>query len=250
MTYNGIQVVTPAPAGAGGLAINNNFMALSTHVDTVNPAAGNDSTQNFAVGSRWYNSSTTVEWVCLDNTASAAVWTAVDSGALADYLPLAGGALTGSVTTTGTVSATGTDSIGSVPSNVAAVLGGIDYTPSGWGGTGLFFSAYDSAASAWRAFSMVLGGDGTAYFGDPVTGTPWMNLSSTTASFVGAVKPGAVLELKSYTSGTLPAEVDGGLIFVSDARNPGEGTGAGTGCVCFGKAGAWCAVWSGVALTA
>jgi len=41
-----------------------------------------------------------------------------------------------------------------------------------------------------------LGGDGTAYFGDPVAGAPWMNLSSTTATFAGAVKPGGLLVLE------------------------------------------------------
>jgi hypothetical protein len=90
-SYNGLQVATPSPTGDGGLAINNNFKALSTHVSTLNPTVGNDSTQSFAVGSRWYNRSTTVEWICLDATAGAAVWTAVASGALAGYLPLSGG---------------------------------------------------------------------------------------------------------------------------------------------------------------
>jgi hypothetical protein len=50
-SYNGLQVVTPSPTGDGGLAINNNFKALSTHVSTLNPTVGNDSTQSFAVGS-------------------------------------------------------------------------------------------------------------------------------------------------------------------------------------------------------
>jgi hypothetical protein len=79
-SYNGLQVVSPTPTGSGGLAINNNFKALSTQVSAVNPTSGNDSSQGFAVGSRWYNSSTTVEWICLGNTAGAAVWTAINSG--------------------------------------------------------------------------------------------------------------------------------------------------------------------------
>ena len=31
-SYNGLQVVTPNPTGPGGLAINNYFKAVSTHV--------------------------------------------------------------------------------------------------------------------------------------------------------------------------------------------------------------------------
>ena len=65
--------------GRGGLAINNNFKALSTHLDTVNPTSGNDGTQGFVAGSRWYNSSTTVEWICTSNATGAAAWTAVQS---------------------------------------------------------------------------------------------------------------------------------------------------------------------------
>ena len=93
-SYNGLRVVAPDPTGNGGLAINNNFKALSTHVSTLGPTSGNDSSQGFVVGSRWYNSTTTVESICLDNTASAAVWVPIASDA---YLSLAGGTLTGDV---------------------------------------------------------------------------------------------------------------------------------------------------------
>jgi hypothetical protein len=102
---NGLQVVSPAPTGAGGLAINNNFKALSTHVDTVNPTTSDDGTQGFVAGSRWYNSSTTVEWICTSNATGAAAWTAVASGALAGYLPLPGGTMSGDIDGVGTLTA-------------------------------------------------------------------------------------------------------------------------------------------------
>jgi hypothetical protein len=72
--YNGIQVLTPDPCGSGGLALNNNFKALSTHVDTTDPTSSNDTTEHFSTGSRWFNSATTDEWICTDPTQGAAVW--------------------------------------------------------------------------------------------------------------------------------------------------------------------------------
>src|SRR5580658_8922668 len=92
---SGLQVVTPDPPDAGGAAINANFRALATMIAATDPGVDDDATAGFGVGSRWYNSATTVEWICLDSTPGAAVWTAVDSAALAGYLPLAGGTMTG-----------------------------------------------------------------------------------------------------------------------------------------------------------
>jgi hypothetical protein len=46
--YNGIQLVTPDPIGFGGLALNSNFKALSTHIDTTDPASGNDTAEGFS----------------------------------------------------------------------------------------------------------------------------------------------------------------------------------------------------------
>src|SRR5271163_1918604 len=65
---SGLQVVVPDPPDAGGAAINANFKALATQVAAADPRAGDDATAGFGVGSRWYNSATTVEWICLDAT--------------------------------------------------------------------------------------------------------------------------------------------------------------------------------------
>lgn len=53
------------------------------------------------------------------------------------------------------------------------------------------------------------------------------------------------------TAASLPATAPlGQLRFASNGRNPGEGGGAGTGCVVVGNgAGVWKSVWSGVAVT-
>lgn len=68
---------------------------------------------------------------------------------------------------------------------------------------------------------------------------------------------GQFLQLPLYTVATLPAVVTanaGSLAFVSNGRNTGEGAAAGTGCTVQVqlKAGVatWCAIWSGVAVTA
>jgi len=59
--------------------------------------ADDDSTAGFGIGSRWYNSATAVEWICMDATPGDAEWAAVASGSLADYLPLTGGTMTGAL---------------------------------------------------------------------------------------------------------------------------------------------------------
>jgi len=56
--YQGVQIVSPDPADEGGQALNSNFKALSTHIDTVDPTSSDDSTQGYSYGSRWYNSTT------------------------------------------------------------------------------------------------------------------------------------------------------------------------------------------------
>ncbi len=88
--YKGLQVVTPNPSGAGGLAINDDFKSL---VDwnpkckwdaTADPTASDDSssTKNYQVGSLWFNSDTGAMFLCNDATESAAVWRGFESGAL------------------------------------------------------------------------------------------------------------------------------------------------------------------------
>lgn len=55
-----------------------NGAVLATRLDNLaasnDPATANDSTQNYSVGSRWINTSTKAEWVCLDAATSAARW--------------------------------------------------------------------------------------------------------------------------------------------------------------------------------
>jgi len=75
-----------------------------------------------------------------------------------------------------------------------------------------------------------------------------------------AIGPNALskpLQLAGYTVANLPAVTltqVGSLSFTTNGRNTGEGGGAGTGCAVQvqNKAGTatWCAVWSGVAVTA
>ncbi len=47
--------------------------------ETTNPTTTDDINAGYSVGSRWINVSTDAEFVCLDNTASAAVWTETTS---------------------------------------------------------------------------------------------------------------------------------------------------------------------------
>lgn len=54
------------PLGQSGARTNNTA--------TTNPATTDDSSKDYGVGSHWINTSTGVEYVCTDATASAAVW--------------------------------------------------------------------------------------------------------------------------------------------------------------------------------
>lgn len=53
--------------------IKNNFSA------STDPTSSDDSGDGYEVGSRWINTSSDIEYVCVDSTASAAVWTALES---------------------------------------------------------------------------------------------------------------------------------------------------------------------------
>ena len=81
-TYKGLTIRTPDPSGAGGLLINNNFIELADRVPptkyaTIDPTKNNDNTENYEVGSRWYNTSTGSVFFCLDDATGLAVWNEV-----------------------------------------------------------------------------------------------------------------------------------------------------------------------------
>lgn len=56
------------------LALTNNFAA------TTAPGVGNDSSQNYQVGSTWVNTASGISYVAMDVTKGAAVWTATANG--------------------------------------------------------------------------------------------------------------------------------------------------------------------------
>jgi hypothetical protein len=58
---------TVSASGAG-------FYPQSNLAATTNPAVGNDTTQGYAIGSKWLNLTTKAEWVCFDASTGAAVW--------------------------------------------------------------------------------------------------------------------------------------------------------------------------------
>ena len=62
------SIVGYLPANHGGSGGKNNFGATTV------PNSTNDTTEGYAVGSLWYNTSTTLLYICSDSTGSAAVW--------------------------------------------------------------------------------------------------------------------------------------------------------------------------------
>jgi len=53
--------------------------ALDNLSATVDPTVSNDNTQDFAIGSRWFNTSAKRVWACISAATGAAVW-ALDAG--------------------------------------------------------------------------------------------------------------------------------------------------------------------------
>ena len=81
-SYRGIQVLTPAPAGDGGLALQNDLKTLvdwspkSSWAQTADPSTSNDQTQDFYPGSIWLRTNTSPArlFVCQSSATGAAVW--------------------------------------------------------------------------------------------------------------------------------------------------------------------------------
>lgn len=53
---------------------NSDISLLKTNVTTTDPGGTDDSSQNYAVGSQWFNTSSQKAFVCLDASTGAAVW--------------------------------------------------------------------------------------------------------------------------------------------------------------------------------
>ena len=85
----GIQVPTPVPANLGGQAIASNFEKMlqwhpqSVWNQTSDPAANDDQTQGYQVGSLWLNTDSNRLWLCTNADDAAAVWQPIGS-AIAD----------------------------------------------------------------------------------------------------------------------------------------------------------------------
>lgn len=81
-SYRGIQVLSPDPSGAGGLAIQNDLKQIvdwqprSVWAQSADPAANDDEGDDFYPGSRWLRTNTSPPrlFVCQSSAAGAAVW--------------------------------------------------------------------------------------------------------------------------------------------------------------------------------
>jgi hypothetical protein len=61
-------------AVVGNVATGNGFHPASNFIATTNPTVSNDGSQGYSAGSRWINTSTQSEYVCIAATVGAAVW--------------------------------------------------------------------------------------------------------------------------------------------------------------------------------
>lgn len=72
VTSTNISAYTGAPFLHG--PNNDALFPINNYVATVDPAAANDSTQGYIIGSKWLNTTTNVMFICCDASAGAAVW--------------------------------------------------------------------------------------------------------------------------------------------------------------------------------
>ena len=82
--YRGLEIRTPDPVGDGGLVLNNNFKELSNRSGPIYSAAANPTVNDdkintagngkFYIYSKWLNTTNDEMFVCVDATATAAIW--------------------------------------------------------------------------------------------------------------------------------------------------------------------------------
>ena len=124
--YKGLSITSPPASGDGGLLLINDIKTLADRIGPsysgiTSPGINNDGVDTAGLGtvfypnSRWVNTSSQNEYLCISNTTGAAVWkiTTGGSGTDATKLPLAGGTLTGNVQNDGTLAGY-TNAVGTV----------------------------------------------------------------------------------------------------------------------------------------
>lgn len=101
VSYRGLEVVSPDPVQAGGLAIQNDLKSLvlwapkSLLDQTTSPAGTDDVNSHFYPGSLWQQTNTTPAqlWICTSNGVGAAIWVPLLLKVVQDISPKLGGNL-------------------------------------------------------------------------------------------------------------------------------------------------------------
>jgi len=74
-TYLGAAIEAPASGGSTDNYATFNYSGQRTNISAVvDPTASDDYTQQYTIGSLWYNTSTNKLWVCMNNASAAALW--------------------------------------------------------------------------------------------------------------------------------------------------------------------------------
>lgn len=133
--YDGLVQIS----GGSTSAIKNNWAASSA------PTTGDDSGDGYVVGSRWIDTTNDKEYVCLDNSAGAAVWTETTGG---------GGGGGGVLFTQFAEDAGGSTSYYSLYTSGSASIAYVDITGSGYE-TGLLVHIPEAMTSIDEAYLLL-----------------------------------------------------------------------------------------------
>jgi hypothetical protein len=81
----------------GELSQNTEFAGKNNLAAVIAPAVGNDSSQGYEVGSQWLDAVAKKEYVCVDASVGAAIWTETTQSGGGSNLPEASGLIDGAV---------------------------------------------------------------------------------------------------------------------------------------------------------
>lgn len=214
--HNGAAWVAMAPVGLFKHIHNNGFNNYSA---VAAPAVGNDSTQGYAVGSMWFDTTGDVAYVCIDSSAGAAIW--INVSKQGDFLA------NGTVPMTGDLDLDGHDLILDVDGNSKLNVTGNNTFQFEIGGANVFgFAAGGMTVPTGKTLSITDAPTAAAhaankgYVDARVNGLSWKD--SVNWATAGALPANTYANGTAGVGATLTATANGALSVDGNAVTAGE----------------------------